>query len=205
MYATTRIAGNSAGVHRLGEETDRRYAEWLPRKEDELARANQRADVDRLDRLDEEHREEQRSEDQCLDAEEERRREAHRNRQLISQIERRQLRPHQRNNSHIKAVHSKMPNRYPRNFSAPLVTGSPLENQFRSAESRDVAMDLIRNARLLGLACGGAPPMDTGTVISHMLVGLSAGRRRVPARYGDAGVKFRRTGEEEEEESPTEN
>ena len=34
-------------VDRLREETDRRYAERLARKEEELARANERADAER--------------------------------------------------------------------------------------------------------------------------------------------------------------
>ena len=77
------------------------------------------------------------------------------------------------------------------------MTRSTLAHQFRPNEARDLAMDLSLDAPSLGLAGGGAPPLDFGAVMFHLLLGAPAGSPRLPAGDGDAGRKRRRTGEQD--------
>ena len=80
-----------------------------------------------------------------------------------------------------------------------------MAHQFHAPEVREVAMDLSRDETSLGLAGGGSPRVDFGTVVSHSLVGATTGSPRIPAGEGDGGRKRRRTGEQEEPQSPTYN
>ena len=90
-------------------------------------------------------------------------------------------------------------------MSPSLVTRTPVAQQFHAPEVRDLGMDLSRDETWLGLACGGSPRVDFGTVMSHLLVGATVGSPRLHAGEGDGGRKRRRTGEQEEPHSPTYN
>ena len=80
-----------------------------------------------------------------------------------------------------------------------------MAHHFHAAEVRDVAMDLSRHGTSLGLAGGGSPRVDFGTVMSHLLVGATPRSLPMPAGEGDDGRKRPRTGEQEEPQSPTYN
>ena len=98
-----------------------------------------------------------------------------------------------------------MANTYPHNLSASLETSSLVAHQFHSPEVRDVAIKLSRAETSVGLAGGGSPRLDFGTVMSHLLVGSTTGRPRMPAADGDGRRKRRPTGEQEEPRSATYN
>ena len=71
----------------------------------------------------------------------------------------------------ISSVLSQMSNPYPRNLSPQLETRWHLARHFRFAETRNVTIDLSRDATSVGLACGGAPREDFEMVMSDLQVG----------------------------------
>ena len=116
-----------------------------------------------------------------------------------------QLSRKQRSTLQANPILVQIANPYPRNISPPLSTGPTLAHQFRYRVSRDGTLPLSRDATSMGLAEGVSPRVDFGTLVSHVLVVAPERRRRVPAGAGDAGWKPRRTGEQQEAQSPTDN
>ena len=116
-----------------------------------------------------------------------------------------QLSPHQRSNLQAKAVLAHTVNAYSHNLSPSLLMRSPVAHQPRPPEVRQVAIQLSRDVMSASLEGGGSRRVDFGTVMSHLLVGATAGSPRVPACEGDGGRKRSRPGEDEEQQSRTYN
>ena len=95
-----------------------------------------------------------------------------RNRELLN--ERMQLSPRQGSALQAIRVLAHMANSYPHNVSPSPVMRSPMAHQFHAPEVRYVAMELSPDVTSVGLATGGSPRVDFGTVMSHLLVGATA-------------------------------
>ena len=114
-----------------------------------------------------------------------------------------QLSPHQRSNLQANTVLADMANPYPHNLSPSLVTRSSVAHQFHAPEVNDVAMDLSRNATSVGIAGGSISwggLRDGGVALAGR---RSSGKSSSSCWGRRWRTKSRRTGEQEEPQSPT--